>query len=287
MESAGALPVEAVMAEVKFTGFSAGWRAVDGVDGGAARAVRYLDRLTAEISDAKAKVTALLRLSRGQAALEVGCGLGRDTEVMAHQVTPGGHAIGLDLSEELISQAAARTAPLGLPLRFEAGSVLALPFEDASFDAVRIERTLQHLPEPAAAMAEVARVLRPGGRLAVLEPDWHTTVIAGGPVQAMRAYIRQKADVNAAQGGIGRDLPWLLHQAGCTATEVMSEVLVMRDLASADFILSIRSNLAEAVTAGATTSEVADAWWAALEERDRAGAFFASINGVMVGAKRM
>lgn len=271
------------MADTSFTNTSASWRALDG---NSTHAVQILDRLTAEISDAKAKVTALLRLVSGQAALEVGCGLGRDTEVMARQVAPNGHAVGLDLSADLISQAITRTVPLRLPLRFEVGSVMALPYQDASFDAVRIERTLQHLPDPAGAVTEVARVLRPGGRLAVLEPDWHTTVIAGGPLEAMRAYLRQKTDVSAAQGGIGRDLPWLLHRAGCTPTEVVSEVLVMRDLASADFILSLRSNLAEAVAAGATTSEVADAWWAALDERDRAGAFFASLNGVIVGATR-
>ncbi len=271
------------MADTKFTNTSASWRALDG---NSTYAVRILDRLTAEMSDVKARVTALLRLAPGQTALEVGCGLGRDTEAMARQVAPSGHAVGLDLSADLISQAVARTRSLGLPLRFEVGSVMALPYPDSSFDAVRIERTLQHLPDPAGAVAEVARVLRPGGHLAVLEPDWHTTVIAGGALEAMRAYRRQKADVSAAQGGIGRDLPWLLHQAGYTATEVIGEVLVMRDLASADFILSLRSNLTEAVAAGATTSDVADAWWAALEDRDEAGAFFASLNGVIVGATR-
>jgi hypothetical protein len=60
----------------------------------------------------------------------------------------------------------------------------------------------------------------------------------------------------------------------------------MRDLASADFVLSLRSNLADAVAAGTTDADVVDAWWAALEERDRAGAFFASINGVTIGATR-
>ena len=73
------------MADMNFTGASAGWRAVDSVDGGATQAARYLDRLTSEISDAKVKVTALLHLAPGQAVLEVGCGLGRDTEVMARR----------------------------------------------------------------------------------------------------------------------------------------------------------------------------------------------------------
>jgi ubiquinone/menaquinone biosynthesis C-methylase UbiE len=272
------------MSGTSHTYTSTGWRSVDH---DVTSAVRYLNRLTAEIAPAKAKVTALLRLVPGQAALEAGCGLGHDTEAMARQVAPGGHAVGLDLSETLIGQATARTAPLGLPLRFDVGSVMALPFEDASFDAVRIERTLQHLPEPMQASSELARVLRRGGRLAAFEPDWHTTVVAGGPLAVMQAYVHQKADRNVAHGGIGRDLPWLLHQAGCTVTEVSSETLVLRSLASADFVLSLRGNLAGSVAAGAVTAEAADAWWAALEERDRASAFFASINGVMVGATRM
>jgi ubiquinone/menaquinone biosynthesis C-methylase UbiE len=282
-ESLRSMATEAAMADVRQMGASATWRSVDD---GAASAIGYLDRLTTEIADTKARVTALLRLVPGQAALEAGCGLGRDTEVMARQVMPGGYAVGLDLSEKLIGQAVARTAPLGLPLRFEVGSVTALPFPDASFDAVRIERTLQHLSEPTQALAELARVLRHGGRFAVLEPDWHTTVVAGGPMEVMRTYVRQKADQSIAQGGIGRDLPWLLRQAGCTVTDVNGEVLVMRTLASADFVLSLRDSLASAAAAEAVTPEAADLWWAALEERDRTGTFYASINGVVVGATR-
>jgi ubiquinone/menaquinone biosynthesis C-methylase UbiE len=271
------------MTDAGLIGASSAWR---NVDGGTARAVQYLERLTVELTETKAKVLALLRLAPGQAVLEAGCGLGHDTEAMARQVAPKGHAVGLDLSQELIALAAARAAPLGLPLRFEVGSVMKLPFEDACFDAVRIERTLQHLPDPAEAVAELARVLRPGGRLAAFEPDWHTAVVAGGPVEVMQAYVRQKADKAIANGRMGRELPWLVRQAGCAVTEVASEVLVIRDLASADFIFSLRMNVANAVAVGFVSAEAVDEWWAALEERDRAGAFLAFGNGVMVGATR-
>jgi ubiquinone/menaquinone biosynthesis C-methylase UbiE len=198
------LTVEAAMVDMGRTGASAAWRSVDGDAAGAAR---YLDRLTVEMVDIKAAVTALLRLSPGQSALEAGCGLGRDTEAMARQVAPGGHAVGLDLSRELIAQAAERTAPLGLPLRFEVGDVTALPFADESFDAARIERTLQHLPDPAQALAELARVLRRGGRLAALEPDWHTTVVAGGPLEVLRAYVHQKRTGPPRTAGSGGTCP--------------------------------------------------------------------------------
>lgn len=60
----------------------------------------------------------------------------------------------------------------------------------------------------------------------------------------------------------------------------------MRDLASADVILSLRGNLAGTVDAGTLPADAADDWWAALEERDKSEAFYASINGVLVGATR-
>jgi SAM-dependent methyltransferase len=186
----------------------------------------------------------------------------------------------------MIEQAITRTSQLGLPLDFQAGSVFALPFDAASFNAVRIERTLQHLPDPAGAVAELVRVLRPGGRFAVLEPDWQTVVVAGGSREVLRAYLHQKAEVNAAQGAMGRDLPWLLSAAGCTITELIVEPVVFRDLASADFVLRLRGNLAGAVEAGAISHRAADGWWTVLEERDRAGAFLAFGNIVIVGADR-
>lgn len=60
----------------------------------------------------------------------------------------------------------------------------------------------------------------------------------------------------------------------------------MRDLATADFIFSLRVNLADAVAAGLVSAAATEEWWAAQEERDRAGAFLAFGNGVTVGATR-
>ncbi|MGG5818794.1 methyltransferase domain-containing protein [Falsiroseomonas sp. HW251] len=261
---------------------SSAWRQVDSDP---SAATRYLERAGAEIADKKAQVTALLRLAPGQVALECGCGLGRDTEAMARAVVPGGRAIGIDLSAKLVAEAAARTAGLGLPLSFQAGSVMALPFADASFDAVRIERTLQHLPDPMGALAEIRRVLRFGGRIAALEPDWETMALPGDPAEVTRACVAQKALRRIAQARIGRELPWLLHRSGFRGIEpVIGAPLIMRDLDTADFILSLRITLAEAVEAGLTTAQAADAWWADLLARDAAGVFVATLSGMIVAA---
>lgn len=271
------------MAAIDGPNASSAWRSVDSDPGAAAR---YLERVGAEIAVVKQLASDMLRLRPGQAALECGCGLGRDTEAMARLVAPGGQAIGLDLSEALVAQATARTAGLGLPLRFQAGSVMALPFPDAAFDAVRIERTLQHLPDPAGALAEIWRVLKPGGRFAGLEPDWETMAVPGDPPSVGRACVVQKAERVIAQGRIARDLPWLLHRAGFRDIEVSRQTYDLPGLEGADFVLSLRSNLAGAVAAGLVEASDADAWWADVEARDRAGAFFATLQGFVVGATK-
>jgi SAM-dependent methyltransferase len=83
--------------------------------------------------------------------------------------------IGLDLSRETLAGAREDAATRGLDnLRYEEGSVYELPFAEASFDVVYAHQVLQHLREPAAALTEMRRVLRPGGLITVRDVDWGT-----------------------------------------------------------------------------------------------------------------
>jgi ubiquinone/menaquinone biosynthesis C-methylase UbiE len=115
-----------------------------------------------------------LGLRPGMRVLDVGCGLGDDAVELAALVGPRGHVTGVDLSQSLITEAFRRFADRGLPLEFEVGDVKALRFADESFDAVRAERVLMHIPDASGAVAEMWRVLRPGGRMAALDFDWET-----------------------------------------------------------------------------------------------------------------
>jgi SAM-dependent methyltransferase len=106
--------------------------------------------------------------------LDVGCGPGSITRGLAERVAPG-EAVGLDLSRETLAAAREEAAVRGLVnLRYEEGSVYALPFPDASFDVVYAHQVVQHLREPAAALQETLRVLKPGGLVAVRDVDWGT-----------------------------------------------------------------------------------------------------------------
>ena len=104
-----------------------------------------------------------LRLRPGQSLLDVGGGLGDAALALAADLGTDGEVVGVDASAEMVlgAQVRARTAPGRV--RFKVGDALNLDEPDDSFDVVRCERTLQWLLDPMAAMAEMVRVVRPGG----------------------------------------------------------------------------------------------------------------------------
>ncbi len=134
---------------------------------------RFLDESSAlpGIDEPKALLLDALRLSPGHHALDVGCGLGSDVFALAERVSPGGEVSGVDISEVMIEEARRRALP-GAPVSFQLADVCALPFADSTFDAVRAERLLMHVPDVTRALAEMIRVTRPGGRLGVFDFDW-------------------------------------------------------------------------------------------------------------------
>ncbi|HYD49161.1 MAG TPA: methyltransferase domain-containing protein [Terriglobales bacterium] len=122
-----------------------------------------------------------LRLRPGMRALDLGCGEGR--HVLATRLQPGIAAVAVDLGESEVAKTGAAlrdmdsATPSFLPASAEAGpwlvvrgDTLRLPFADRSFDCVIAAEILEHLRDDEAALAEIRRVLRPGGRLAVSVP---------------------------------------------------------------------------------------------------------------------
>jgi SAM-dependent methyltransferase len=107
-----------------------------------------------------------LRLAPGMRVLEVGCGAGGYTEMMAAALQGKGQWVGLDHDEALLAQA--RGVALEVPASFEKGSALALPFPNDSFDAVVSALLLCILPSPLDALREMARVTKPGGVISSL-----------------------------------------------------------------------------------------------------------------------
>ncbi|TVQ62237.1 MAG: bifunctional demethylmenaquinone methyltransferase/2-methoxy-6-polyprenyl-1,4-benzoquinol methylase UbiE [Phycisphaerales bacterium] len=109
----------------------------------------------------------------GDRVLDVACGTGDLTQAFAR--TPASEVVGLDFTRPMLDIAEHKKARLperaGSKIAYLEGDAMALPFEDASFDVVSIAFGIRNVQEPRRALAEFARVLKPGGRLVILEFD--------------------------------------------------------------------------------------------------------------------
>ena len=112
------------------------------------------------------------------ALLDIGAGTGRLLELVAPRTE---RALGVDMSRDMLALARARLAERGLADRaaVRQADMYRLPFADASFDAVTMQMVLHYAEDPAAALAEAARVLKPGGKLLVadLAPHGEATLL--------------------------------------------------------------------------------------------------------------
>jgi demethylmenaquinone methyltransferase / 2-methoxy-6-polyprenyl-1,4-benzoquinol methylase len=109
-------------------------------------------------------------LGAGDSALDVCCGTGDLALELAHRVGPGGAVVGCDFSEPMLELARRKASERGLSwVRFEWADALELPYEDGSFDAVTVGFGVRNLAVLERGLAEMARVLKAGGRLVILE----------------------------------------------------------------------------------------------------------------------
>jgi len=106
----------------------------------------------------------------GEIVLDIGCGAGIDTLIAARRAGRDGRAHGLDMTPAMLERARQHAALTGFPnVQFHEGLMEALPFADASIDVVVSNGTLNLSTRKSRALAEMQRVLRPGGRLALAD----------------------------------------------------------------------------------------------------------------------
>ncbi len=108
----------------------------------------------------------LAELSPGDRALDVATGTGDLALELATRVTPGGEVVGMDFSERMLELARVKAGAL---VRFESGNALALDYADGEFDAATVGFGARNFSDLQRGLSEMARVVRPGGRVVVLE----------------------------------------------------------------------------------------------------------------------
>lgn len=155
-----------------------------------------------------------LGLSRGQRLLDVGCGLGEAALALADDLGVDGEVVGVDVSAQMLRVARSKAGAVRCRVRFTVGDACSLAEPDESFDVVRSERTLQWLADPTAAIAEMARVVRPGGRVSLIDTDWSTFAIDVGD-DDLAAMVRNALRTERGRpSSIGRRLRDLVRDAG-------------------------------------------------------------------------
>ena len=176
----------------------------------------------AQRTGGRARAFFLPHLRPGLRLLDLGCSPGTITLGSAKSWRRGRWSA-LDLGPAVVEQARAQTSGPGIPgVRFEVASAYALPFPAASFDAVFASALLEHLADPAAALAEVHRVLRPGGVLGVRDPAVGSVSLmspAGPLIERADALYRRFQAHNGGHPGIGPRHRALLGAAGFVRIE--------------------------------------------------------------------
>ncbi|WP_105036583.1 methyltransferase domain-containing protein [Cryobacterium aureum] len=157
-------------------------------------------------------------LRAGRMLLDVGCGPGTITVDLARRLAPA-RVVGIDAASDIVERAAGLAADEGVHnASFQVGDVYALDFADATFDIVHAHQVLQHLANPIAAMAEIRRVLRPGGVFAARDVDYGGVMIAPR-IDGLADWMRVYREVHYWNGGdpdAGRSLKAWARRAGFT-----------------------------------------------------------------------
>ena len=248
--------------------------------------IRHLDssRQQGLLAEGKRWSIEQLRLAPGEAVIDIGCGTGDDLAAMAEIIGAEGRAVGVDYSEAMVAEALRRhgTVP---GISFQTGDAQALPFDGETFDACRAERVLIHVHDPGAAVSEMARLLRTGGRVALIEPDWEAFLIEGADPE-LSARIWRSTLSGAGQPRVGRRLRTLLLDAGFDEVTVHAAAGVVTDLDVAMQRFQLDKVAEDAASTGAVSTAETARWLEALRAAHERGRFLCVVLNFRAAARR-
>jgi SAM-dependent methyltransferase len=232
----------------------------------------------------KRRAYELLALQPGEWVLDAGCGSGLDTTALAPQVGIEGQIIGVDHDPEMVDAANERAAALGLSEHcvHRRGDVTALAFEAGTFDAVHCDRVLQHVRNSARAIYELVRVLKPGGRLVLFEPDWSTLSIdAPDRDLELEWRLRRFFTDRLGSGYVGRQVWRWMVKLGLQQIQLEPVAIPFTRYPEVRLILIQDRIEREALETGLATPEALERWRSDCWAADAAGTFYASLVGML------
>lgn len=237
---------------------------------------------TPDMQAQRQAILATMALNPGEVVLDVGAGNGIMARDILDQVGPSGSVSGLDAAAPMVAMAR-ELCPRG---NFVKGDASELPFNDASFDVVTAAQLICFLPDPDQALKEMNRVLRPGGRVVLLDTDWGSLVwnSYNPPLmaKAVDVYTRPYADAH-----VPRTLSKRLNAAGFDV--IGCETLtVLNWTPGPDNYVELTTSFMESI--GAASDDFSDTDWREWVEDQNAvadaGEYMFSLNRYIFNARR-
>ena len=253
-------------------------------DESAARALEAA-YLTTDVVEQRCGTLRSLTLAPGEHVLDIGSGPGLLAWDLANTVGPGGRVVGLDLSDAMLEMGRRRCADLA-HVSFQSGDAAKLPFEDGSFDAVVSTQVFEYVPDIPGALAEVRRVLRPGGRVAILDTDYDSLVVHTEDRPRLDR-IMDAWDEHFVHRGLPRTLGAQLRDAGFRVRERTAIPMFNPEYTPNAFSFHLVKLIA-GFCAGRRecTKEDGQEWLAELEQLGSQGRYFFSLNRYLFVGER-
>jgi len=245
-------------------------------DDSAGRALE-LAYATADVVAQRRAVREALALGPGERVLDVGSGPGLLAREMAEEVGAGGEVVGLDASEPMIALARRRCEGLA-QVRFEHGDALRLPWPDGHFDAAVSTQVYEYVADLDAAFRELRRVMKPEGRVAILDTDYDSLVIHTEDPERMRRVL-EVWDEHFVHRDLPQRLAPTLRRAGFRIRGATAIPLFDIDYHPDRFSYHLTTLMASFVAGRSGVSEAdARAWHAELRDLGERGEYFYSLN---------
>jgi len=244
----------------------------------------FLERVDGlpQVQAIKRRMAELLEPGAGQHLLEIGCGMGHELRRLARRVAPGGSVLGIDMNQAMVREARRRTADLGSAVRCQVGDVQQLDLGDDVMDGARAERVLMYVPDQQRAVSELARVVRPGGRVVAFELDYGATLV-DAPDQGMTQQVLDSLGRTVAHRWMGRALARTFHQAGLRG--IVAEPLPIT-LPPGVHQQLVGPALAAAGEAGTLGDRAYQHWLGAAQDAKRGGYYSGTFVGMVVSARK-
>jgi ubiquinone/menaquinone biosynthesis C-methylase UbiE len=246
--------------------------------------VGYLDRAAALLRETRLATVRALEVTPGCSVLDVGSGAGEFLIELATTVE-NVRAIGIDTSRAMVETATSRAQAAGAAVQFVFGDAEHLDFPDASFDRVNCSRVLVHLERPRTSVEEMARVLAPGGRLYLFEPDFDALMIDSDDLATATA-VRNALTAGLRNPDIGRRLRRFALDAGLELVDFSGSVRTQTNLQIAIDQFHLLEHLETAVATAALSRETASRWRQWVEASDASARFLVAGVAFSVLAKK-